>query len=81
MGYDKAAQPLKLTVSKICLSVCMKASWNVRLTMIFIAQEAQESQDLQDWWGLRVPKEPEGKLDWGEKWGSWDHQVGQGSQV
>jgi isochorismate hydrolase len=51
------------------------------ITLIFTAQEAQESQDLQDWWGSQVPKEPEVKQDCGEKWDSWDRQVGQGSQV
>jgi hypothetical protein len=35
------------------------------ITMIFTAQEVQESQDLQGWWGSQVPKEPEGKQDCG----------------
>jgi hypothetical protein len=51
------------------------------VTMIYIAQGAPESQDLQGWWGSQVPKEPEEKQDCEEKWGSWDRQVGQGSQV
>lgn len=51
------------------------------VTMFYIAQGALESQDLQGWWGSQVPKEPEEKRDCEEKWGSWDRQVGQGSQV
>jgi hypothetical protein len=51
------------------------------VTLIYIAQEALESQDPQGWWGSQVPKEPEEKLDCVEKWGSWDRQVGQESQV
>jgi hypothetical protein len=35
--------------------------------MLYIAQEAQENLALQDLWGSRVPKEPEGKQDCVEK--------------
>jgi len=51
------------------------------LTTVCTAQEAQESRGLPGWWGSQARREPEGKRDCGEKWGSWDRLDGQGSRV